>query len=121
MRLLYTSLVLLASDSSTATISRDLMLHSKSLNVYGSVFCARHKFARLVQECGVSVDSFTVKLLNQVQARKYEALIRAKVRDALLIQQLITGIEDETCREPPLNEDASSWEELGKRVLCCSS
>ncbi len=43
LRLLYTSLVLvtslvlLASDSSTATISRDLMLHAKSLNAYGSL------------------------------------------------------------------------------------
>ncbi len=69
----------------------------------------------------MSVDSFIVKLLNQVQACEYEALIRAKVRDAMLIQQLITGIEDKTCRESLLNEDASSWEKLGKSVLSCSS
>ncbi len=42
----------------------------------------------------------------------HSALTKAKVRDAMLNQQLITGIEDKKCRELLLNDDTSSltWE-----------
>ncbi len=73
-----------------------------------TVFYARQKFTRLSQEYAESVDSFIVKLLNQVQACVNEALTKAQRRYSMLIQQLITSMEDVKCRESLMNEDASS-------------
>ncbi len=84
-----------------------------------TVFNARRTFTRLPQECVESVVAFIVKLLKQVQTCEYKALNLAKIRGAMLIQQLITGIEGEKCREFLLNEDATSitWEKACSLVF----
>ena len=64
-----------------------------------NIFTNRYRFCQMRQEAGQSADDFITDLTLAVQECNYKEIAADKFEEAMLIQGLIVGVNDEKARE----------------------